>query len=181
MSRNNYTRFVLLLLFVLVTGCSAQKVLTISEVIQNAERLDGKMIRVRGFAYLWINPSQAQMWGMGGCVPKTDPSYGQGVAIGWLTLYDSVFPDTWGGDHAPRDEIGVRISESAFGCNGDFCKITCSPFEVVSGRTYELVGTLQVHENSDLILENIDVEGSSQLVDGEWIPISARNFDVLFP
>ena len=107
MNRNNLIRFVVLLLFAFDTGCGGQKPLTAAEVIQNAERLDGKTIRVRGMAYLWIDPSQAAMW--------------------------------------------------------------------------MFVGTLQVNEDSELILQNIDLEQSSQLVDGKWLPISTGNFDVMFP
>jgi len=89
--------------------------------------------------------------------------------------------DAWGGDDAPRDEIGVKISESAFHCNGDFCKTTCSSFEVVAQRMYEFVGTLQINEISELVLENIDLDQSSQLVDGKWVSIQKGNFDVMFP
>ena len=87
----NTLRFVALLLFATVAGCSGQKALTVAEVIQNAECLDGKTIRVRGLAYLWVDPSQAEMWMFGDCAPKTDPSARQGVVFGWLTLYDSAY------------------------------------------------------------------------------------------
>lgn len=181
MRRNHLTGWIVLLLFALVTSCNGQKTFTVAEVIQNAERLDGKTIHVRGFAYLWMNPSQAEMWKTGGCIPKTDPSYRQIAVGGWLTLYDSVFSDNWGGDDAPRDEIGVKISESSFDCKGDYCGLTCSPFEVVSQRMYELVGTLRVNGNSEFILENIDLDQSRQLVDGEWISIQKADFVVPFP
>lgn len=176
-----FMRWLVMPLFAFVAGCSGQKALTAAEVIQNAERLNGKPVRVRGFAYLWIDPSRAEMWMFGGCALKTDPSDRQGYVKGWLTLYDSAYPDDWGGDDAPRDEPGVKIAESSFDCEGDYCKITCSPFEVVAQRMYEFVGTLQVNETSELLLENINLDQSSQLVDGKWTPISRGDFDVMFP
>jgi hypothetical protein len=166
----------------LVAGCSGQKALTIAEVLQNAERLDGKTIRVRGWAYLWINPSRATLWLYGGgCAVKIDPNERQGYVKGWLTLYGSTYLDEWGGDGAPHEETGVKISESSFKCEGDYCKITCSPFEVVTQRMYEFIGTLQVNKNSEFFLENIDLKRSRQLVDDNWIPISTGDFEVMFP
>ncbi len=184
MFSKNLVRFVVIILFVFVTGCSRQKPLTVAEVIQNAEKLDGKTVRVRGVANVWVDPSQAEMWRFGGCAIAPDGTLlKQGHVSGWLTLYDSIDPekeDLWayGG---PRDAIGVKISESSFKCEGDYCKLTCSPFEVASLQTYEFVGTLRVGTGSALILENIDLDRSSQLVDGKWIPLQKGNFDVFFP
>lgn len=177
----NRWQLLLFALVVVVAGCSRERSLTVTEVIQNAESLNGKTIHVRGFAYLWIDPSQAEMWGSGGCIPKTDPSYRQGVVAGWLTLYDSIYEDNWGGDDAPRDAIGVKISESSFDCNGDYCRLTCSPFEVVAQRMYEFVGTLKVNEKSEFILENIDLDRSRQLVEGKWLSIQNGDFVIPFP
>jgi hypothetical protein len=179
--RNNLIRFASLFLVVFVTGCSGQKAVTIVRVIQNAERLEGKSIRVRGCDYLWKNPSRATMWLYGGCTAKLDPNERQGSVKGWLTLYDLTYPDEWGGDGAPHNETGIKISESSFSCEGDYCKITCSPFEVGTQRTYEFVGTLQVNQNSEFILEDIDLEQSHQLVDGNWVPIQKVNLDIRFP
>lgn len=182
MTRNIIKQFSVILLFMFVTACGGQKALTVAEVIQNAERLDGKSIRVRGWAYLWLSPSRATMWLYGGgCAAKLDPNERQGYVKGWLTLYDLTYPDEWGGDGAPHDEAGIKISESSFSCEGDYCKITCSPFEVGTQRTYEFVGTLKVDENSEFILEDINLEQSRQLVDGNWIPIQKVNFDIQFP
>lgn len=171
-----------LLLFAFVTACSGQKPLTVAEVVENADRLDGKSIRVRGLAYLWVDPSRAEMWMFGGCAVDPDGTLSkQGNVVGWLTLYDSEYPDNWGGDDAPRNVTGVKVSESSFHCNGDYCKITCSPFEVTAQRMYEFAGTLRVNGVSDFILENIDLDQSSQFVDGKWMPLSAGNFGVMFP
>ena len=181
MIRNNFLRWISLLLFAFGVGCREQKPWTVAQVIQNAELLDGKTIRVQGFAYLWMGPSLAEMWMTGGCIPKTDPSYKQRAVKGWLMLYDSVFPDNWGGDDAPRDEIGVKISESSFDCKGDYCGLTCSPFEVVSERMYEFVGRLEVNGDTEFILKNIDLDESSQFVDGKWVSIQKGDFPVPFP
>jgi hypothetical protein len=181
MSQNQFVRWIVLLLIAFVTACSGPKSLTVTQVLQNADRLDGKTIRVRGQAYLWVDPSQAAMWMTGGCIPKTDPSYRQGVTTGWLTLYDSLQEDNLAEDGTPRDKPGIKISEENFRCNGDYCTMTCSPFEVTSLRTYEFVGTLRTNPNSELILEDIDLGQSSQLVDGKWTSISTRKFDVMFP
>lgn len=172
MTRNNLIRFVALLLFVFVTGCGEQKPQTVAQVIQNAKALDGKIVRVRGRANLLVDPSEAEMWGAGGCMPKTDPSFRPGVAEGWLTLYDPLTQD---------DGAIIKIAESSFHCEGDYCKITCAPFKVTAHEMYEFVGTLRVNGDSEFILENIDLEQSRQLVNAEWTAISTGNFDVIFP
>jgi hypothetical protein len=46
---------------------------------------------------------------------------------------------------------------------------------------YEFVGTLQVSADAALILDDIHLDQSRQLVEGSWGPIPARNFDVMFP
>jgi hypothetical protein len=181
MIRNHFVPFMAVLLFAFAAGCSGLKAFEVAEVVQNAGRLDGKTIRVRGKAYLWINPSRATMWLYGGgCAVKLDPNERQGYVKGWLTLYDAAYPDEWGGAGAPHDEKGVKVSESSFRCEGDYCRIACSPFEVVSERMYEFVGTLQIND-SEFILENVDLDQSRQLVDGKWTPVQRGNFEVMFP
>lgn len=170
-----------LMLLISITGCGEEPSLTVAAVIQNADRLNGNTVRVRGQAYIWVDPSQAEMWMTGGCIPKTDPSYRQGVTTGWLTLYDSLEADDWAEDGTPRGKSGIKISEENFRCDGDYCKLTCSPFEVVSLRMYEFVGRLQMDSNSELVLEDIDLDQSSQLVDGKWVSISTGQFHVMFP
>ncbi len=177
MIKNNFIRFVLLLLLVFVMGCGGQKPLTVAEVIRNAERLNGKTIRVRALAYLLVDPSQAEMWMFGGCAPGST----EGHVIGWLTLYDSIDRDDLAHYGVPHDKTGIKISDSNFHCEGNYCKMTCAPFEVTSQQMYELVGTLRVNGPSNFTLENIDLKQSSQLVDGEWKSISPGNLDVMFP
>jgi len=173
---------VALFLLVPIVGCTGQKTLTVSEVVRDAEGLDGETIRVRGQAFLWTEPSQAEMWMFGGCVPGTDPSHSrQGIVVGWLTLYESIDSDDLGRYGVPHDEMGIRISDSDFHCNGDYCAVTCQPFEVVPRRMYELIGTLKVNADSEIILENIDLERSSQLVEGNWARIPGGEFGIAFP
>jgi hypothetical protein len=174
---------ILLLMLLFLTACgSSRNPLTVSEVIQNAEVLDGKTVRVLGMAYLWTDPTQAAMWMFGGCaVYPEGTEVRQGFVKGWMTLYDSLEPEDFSRTGAPDDKPGIRISKSDFYCEGDYCKITCSAFEVVSKRMYELVGVLRAGQGSELILENIDLEQSSQLVDEKWIPLQTGDFEVGFP
>ncbi len=168
MIRNNLLRLIALFLFIFVTGCSKQKPLTVKQVIQNAKALDGKTIRVRGRVNLPTKPSQAEMWMFGGCAPGST----EGHVVGWLTLYDPL---------TQNEEADIKIAESSFHCEGNYCKITCSPFQVAAYEVYEFVGTLRVNGVLDLTLENIDLEQSRQFVNGEWAAISTGNFDVMFP
>jgi hypothetical protein len=175
--------FIAPLLLLLTFGCGTQKnILTVSEVIRNADSLDGQTIRVRGQAYLWIDPSREEMWMFGGCAINPDGSPSEGGSVsGWLELYDQIDPDDLKNYGAPHNDRGIKIAESSFDCKGNYCKMTCRPFEVVSDKTYELVGALRVKEGPELILENIDLDRSRQMVNGSWLPVSTGNFDVMFP
>jgi len=80
---------ILILLSLPFAGCGNSRTYAISELSKIAGSLDGKRIRVRGQAYLWLEPSVEEMWGFGGCAINLDGSPStQGVVIGWLTLYD---------------------------------------------------------------------------------------------
>jgi len=84
----------------------------------------------------------------------------------------------------PHDEQGLRVSDASFHCDGNFCSMTCSPFEVITGRTYELIGNLRVNEGPGelgLILESIDLLESKQFMDGEWVALSLGEFRTGFP
>ncbi len=175
------SRAMVALLILLTVACGGQKTLTVAEVVQKADSLAGKTVHVRGVAYLWVDPSQAEMWMAGGCMPTTDPSYGQGIVKGWLTLYDSIDPDDLAQYGVPYEEAGLKISESSFHCGGDYCKISCSSFQAVSQRMYEFTGTLRREPGEELVLENIDLAQSSQLVDGTWVPLTVGDFNVMFP
>lgn len=120
------------------------------------------------------------MWMSGGCRPDTDPSM-PGNVNGWLTLYDQIDMDDLRHYGAPHDDTGIKISKASFHCDGNYCLMTCQGFEAISLRMYEFFGILRVNADSELILENIDLNESSQLVDGEWLPISTGKLQVYFP
>ena len=181
MFRRMRSQWIVSLLILLTAACGGQKPLTVAEAVRKADSLAGKTVRVRGVAYLWVEPSQAEMWIAGGCLPTTDPSYGQGIVKGWVTLYDSIDPEDLVQYGVPYEEAGVRISDVSFHCGGDYCKMTCSSFDAVSQRMYEFAGTLRREQGGELVLENIDLAQSSQLVDGTWIPLTVGGFDVVFP
>lgn len=168
--------------FVLAAGCGGgQKTLAVSDVIRNARALDGKTIRVRGQAYFWMEPSREEMWMFGGCAINPDGSPSKrGHVVGWLALYDEV-----DSTQPPREEAGLTIAESDFHCEGNYCTMTCGPFEPVTGRTFELVGTLRaVNEQSaemKLVLENLDLDESRQFVNEKWAPIPTGDFGFVFP
>jgi len=168
---------VLLVLFIAACG-SEQQTLSVSEVIENANSLDGKPIRVRGQVFLWIEPSPTAMWMFGGCAPA-EPS--RGNVIGWLTLYEHIDPEDLQYNGAPHNNVGIKIAQDSFDCGGNYCQLTCKGFEAVSGRMYEFFGTLRINADSELLLENIDLSLSRQLVDEEWVSITAGEFNRLFP
>ena len=164
----------------LLFGCTVQQTFTVSEVVQGAEALNGKTIRVRGVAYVWVKPSLSEMWMYGGCLPASAGSPKWDQVIGWLVLYEALDPVNAKPDGTPRETTGIRISDSSFHCDGNVCGLTCQPFTVGSHQTYEFTGTLRVDE-AGLVLENIDLEQSGRLVNGERLPIVEENFSVFFP
>ncbi|MCG2783777.1 MAG: hypothetical protein L6461_01585 [Anaerolineae bacterium] len=174
-----------ILLFVLclsLPGCaSAPQTLTVSEVIEQAESLNGETIRVRGVAYIWTDPSSSEMWNYGGCIPDSAGPPKWDVVIGWLTLYEAIDRNNLNTNGTPREMKGIRIADSSFHCDGGVCGLTCQPFTVSSHQTYEFTGTLHVDETGGPTLEEIDLEQSAWLVDGELQPIPAENFPVVFP
>ena len=173
---------VLFLLLVLCAGCREQKALSVSEIIQNAEALNGRVVRVRGVAYLWVNPTQAEMWMFGGCAPSNDASSSsQGNVVGWLTLYDQIDPNGLKNYGVPHDKTGIRISDSDFHCNGNYCSMTCSSFEVQSQQAYEFVGTLRFNKEAEPILENLNLGASRLLLDGKWVSIPMGESKIFFP
>lgn len=173
MIRNNSARFFAIFLFIFVTGCSKQKPMTVVQVIQDAESLDGQVIHVRGVAVLQTNPSREEMLVRGGCVPGST----EGQVTGWLTLYDpsTQNPNKFGSG------TGIKIAESSFHCEGNYCKITCSPLKVTTHEMYEFAGTFRVIGDAEFLLEDIDAEQSRQFVGGEWVAISSEPMDVTFP
>ena len=47
-----------MIFLVVLTGCGGGQTLRVADVIQNAEGLDEKTVRVRGQAFIWMDPSK---------------------------------------------------------------------------------------------------------------------------
>jgi hypothetical protein len=166
----------LMLIAFSLAGCGDNgDYLTVSQTWQNAESLDGERIRVRGQAYFRIIPYPGLL---GWCVPD-----GGEDTVGKLELLDENSPD-------PRYYTGDRplprlsISESTLQCQGNQCRMTCTPFDPQAAEVFEFVGTLRTGDqqgDAELVLENIDVKVSRQLLDEEWVPIQTGNFSYFFP
>ena len=162
-----------------LVGCGdSLDCLTVSEVWQNAESLDGKRACVRGQAYLEFIPYHP--WVVGGC-----PADGAATASirGRLRLYDVDFH----GSRHERPEI--KVSASSLHCEGNACGMVCKPFaptlDLSAGyiQAFEFVGILKVDTQESqvvLILEEIDLTKSRRLVNGNWEPIPTGEFEYPF-
>ncbi len=171
----------LALIAVSLAWCGGKKkVLTVSEVWRDAASLDGERIRVRGQADFRLIPYHPLQ--VGGCVVGEDRDKFQ--ISGRLALLDQDSQDP---------ERGLFISESSLHCEGDMCKVVCSPFAPTAHATwggsetieaFEFAGTLRVDDQGGtlvLILEDIDLQASQRLFEGKWGPIPTGDFTYLFP
>ena len=166
-----------------MAGCS-QKTLTVSEVWENTQELDGKQIRVRGWAYVYTEPYV----GFIGCPPAGVIE--NDVVVGKMFL----LPEN---DTTERSS-GIAISESSLLCEGSHCGISCAPFDpgnmdyciALRGYStprliaYELVGTLRVNQTAGelwLVLEDIQLSESRRLIEGTWEPIPTGTVDYVCP
>jgi hypothetical protein len=162
-----------MLLVLVLAGCSP-KTLTVAEVQENAEELDGSQIRVRGWAYVRTEPYV----GLIGCPPAG--TLENDVVVGTMFLLPEEDKDT--------SKQGIAISTSSLSCEGSHCLISCAPFDpgnmdycgAYRGYTtpllipYEMVGTLRVQQTDSeslLVLENIKLSESRRLINGTWEPI----------
>jgi hypothetical protein len=164
----------LLLTMLLLTRCSRNNLLTVSEAWEKAESLEGKLIRVRGRARFFTEPYQ----GLTGCVPG-----GGRDIVGRLELYDENAPDPhyYGGKQPLPKMI---VSESSLQCKGNTCQVTCAPFNPQEAGVFELVGTLRIDNlqgNRVLTLENVNLEESRQLSGEKLGPIPTGTFQYNFP
>lgn len=170
-------------LVVTLGGCS-QKTLTVSEVWEKAQELDGKQIRVRGRAYVYTEP----YIGFIGCPPPG--TIENDVVVGKMFL----LPEN---DTAKRSS-GIAISESSLRCEGSHCGISCTPFDpgnmgycvALRGYSippliiYEMVGTLCVSQadgETRLILEDIKLSESRRLIGETWESIPMGTIDYSCP
>jgi hypothetical protein len=118
---------------------------------------------------------------VGGC--SLDPNVvDSSHIVGELALLDEDSPD-------PKHRLS--ISESSLQCEGTVCSVVCKPFaptdtwgRVDSVEVFEFVGMLRVDgqgSKTALILEDIDLQASRRMADGEWRPIPTGDFTYLFP
>jgi photosystem II stability/assembly factor-like uncharacterized protein len=159
----------LLLAILLASACGAggkRSYLTVPEVSQRAESLDGTLIRVRGYGYLSMMMTAVL------CDP---PRCDCNQSSGWLELYGEQ-PDP---DHLGRlfDLPTIRIAESSLQCAGDECSMECSPFDPGLARQFEFAGRLRIN-HGNLVLEDLDLAASRQLIDVNWVPFETGKFSV---
>jgi hypothetical protein len=168
------------LIGLLVAGCCGRdRWLTVSEVWQSADSLDGKRICVRGqadFDFIPHHPLQ-----VGGCIPNPDVPLRPYIS-GKLALLDEDSPDP---------EHTILISESSLQCKGNTCHIVCRPFgpsdtwgSIGVVEVFEFVGVLRVDaqgSNVVLTLEDLNLRASRRMTDGKWGPIETGEFSYFFP
>jgi hypothetical protein len=102
--------------------------------------------------------------------------------VGKLALVDADSPD-------PKQRL--FISESSLHCEGNLCSVVCEPFapsdtwgRIGAVEVFEFVGVLRVDTRGStvvLILEEIDLQASRRMGDGEWGPIPTGSFTYAFP
>ncbi len=144
--------------------------LTVSEALQHAESLDGKQVRVRGYGFFIINTTLLI------CPPgRCDCNQTSGVLV---LLEEELYPEDY---HRLDDLASIYISESSLKCQGNDCSVDCTPFDPSTAKEFEFEGVLKIDHTSDpnrLILQNLDLEASRQLIGDEWIPIETGRFTV---
>ncbi|MBN1316680.1 MAG: hypothetical protein JXA42_14475 [Anaerolineales bacterium] len=172
-----------IVLAIALAGCS-QGTLTVSEVWENAQELDGKQIRVRGWAYVYTEPYV----GFIGCPPSGVIE--NDVVVGKMYL----LPE----EDTSTQSTGIAISKSSLLCEGSHCGISCAPFDpgnmgycmALRGYstptliTYELVGVLEVSQSDSaprLFLKDIKLSESRRLINGTWESIPAGTIEYVCP
>jgi hypothetical protein len=175
---------IVLITFSLVGCTTEQDCLTVSEVWQNADSLDGKRICVVGQAHLRFIPYHPLQ--VGGCSPDQDIVESSHI-VGMLDLYD-------GEPFSSTQRVTVATSDLQ--CEGDICSLVCWPFAptcegtfcspdgYVDIEAFEFVGTLRVDGqpgSEELLLEDLDLDSSRRLADGEWGPIPTGDYIYMFP
>ena len=171
-----------LMIALFLTGCAGEQAFwTVSEVWQNAEKLQGKQLRVRGLADFRLAPYHPLQ--VGGCSLDQDVVKRSQIT-GSLALRDEEADD-------PKQII--LISASSLQCQGNICRLTCKPFAPTEAATwggselieaFELVGTLKVEGRGSeevLILEKLDLQMSRRRANGMWEPIPSGDFTYNFP
>lgn len=175
--------FVLVSVMLVLAGCGGRHdCLTVSEVWQKAQALEGEQICVRGRAHFFTVP----YYGLVGC-----PIGGGGELVGRLELLDEDAPSPayYSGE---QPLLRLAVGESSLQCTGDHCGMKCTPFDPgclspcrpERATVFELVGVLRIVGKQDdvaLVLEDIDLQESRRFLDGEWGPIPTGTFSYMFP
>ncbi|PKO13231.1 MAG: hypothetical protein CVU39_20245 [Chloroflexi bacterium HGW-Chloroflexi-10] len=163
---------ILLWVLLLLAGCTTDKVLTVSEVWEQADALEGTTILARGRMRLFTSPYQ----GLTGCVQG-----GGNALVGIAALYDEDAEDP----HYSEEPLNnILIAESDLRCVGNTCGMTCVPFDPKGGMIFELMGTLRVEREGGLknvLLEDIQLEKSFRIIEEKREPIPTGKFEYLFP
>jgi hypothetical protein len=171
--------------------------LTVSEVWENAQALNGTQIRIRGQAVLRGPSVDTMMFLYGGCSVADDPdAHHTGAA---LSIYDMDAPVAgdygleyaYGGNSESSEQNRLRnslphvtLSKDVFQCKGDDCELNCGPFAPEAAPAFEFVGILRLDiqaEGTRLFLDALDLSASRQLVDEEWRPIPETTVTYYFP
>ena len=107
----------------------------------------------------------------------------KGYSAGRLELYDRD-PGLQKYSAGEAAQMKLTISEASLQCKGDFCQMTCTPFDPQGAQTFELVGTLRIDGRSDkmvLTLDDIDLSVSRQFIEGSWVSIPTGEVVYQFP
>ena len=142
--------------------------LTVPEARRHAKLLNGQQVRVRGYAEFTIYKTQLL------CKPaRCDCNQ----AWGELFLFEKDPKDP----QSFFDLASISISRAELKCEGNDCSMDCIPFDPCTAKEFEFVGTLRIdHEFyfNGLVLENLDLESSRQLIDKKWVPIETGRFTI---
>jgi photosystem II stability/assembly factor-like uncharacterized protein len=160
----------MLLFAAFVTSCTSagekHSYLTVDEVWQKADSLNGKQVQVRGYPF--FQKTQTLVL----CEPQRcncNESQGELILVG-----EELQPENFG---KILDLPTISIASSSLKCKGDECTMKCTPFDPTVAREFELVGTLKM-EHDDLFLDDLDLAASRQRIDQEWLPIETGTFTV---
>ena len=169
----------ILLIVLFQRSNSFEPTLSLDEVWQNADTLEGQHIRIQANARLFYDSYHPMQ--IGGC--SLDPNGNSPVEARAMLVNES-----------PNDlSQRILIDDASFLCTGNTCQINCTPFEPppdLWGTTdpelplFEFAGVLtRAPEGSEtsLIFAEIDVSASRRLRDGRWQPLSSGEFSYMFP
>jgi len=140
--------------------------LTVPEVWQDAESLDGKQVRVRGYGFFEFVQSLVL------CEPaRCDCNESNGTLV---LVEEEIQPGHY---NKINDLAQIYISGKSLNCRGDECTMECSPFDPTAADEFEFVGTLR-SKFGNLYLEDLDLMASRQRVNDNWLPIETGKYSI---